>query len=84
MAFSWTSAHHHRHRYLRGIGPGAPRVPVKPGLLFCLDRAFPYELNEIIVEKAIHWRDRGVVGIDIAGPESATFRVAMTRSNYSA
>jgi adenosine deaminase len=50
--------------------------PVKPGLIFCLDRAFPYELNEIIAEKAIAWRDRGVVGIDIAGPESATFRVA--------
>jgi hypothetical protein len=45
--------------------------PVKPGLIFCLDRAFPYELNEIIAEKAIAWRDRGVVGIDIAGPESA-------------
>ena len=50
--------------------------PIKPGLIFCLDRAFPFELNEIIVEKAIGWRDRGVVGIDIAGPESATFRVA--------
>ena len=44
--------------------------PVTPGLIFCLDRAFPYELNEIIAEKAIAWRDRGVVGIDIAGPES--------------
>ena len=49
---------------------------MKPGLIFCLDRAFPFELNEIITEKAISWRDRGVVGIDIAGPESATFRVA--------
>ena len=36
--------------------------PVKPGLIFCLDRAFPFELNEIIAEKAIAWRDRGVVG----------------------
>jgi adenosine deaminase len=50
--------------------------PVKPGLIFCLDRAFPYDLNEIIAEKAISWRDRGVVGVDIAGPESSTFRVA--------
>ena len=24
----------------------------------------------------LHGRDRGIVGIDIAGPESATFRVA--------
>jgi adenosine deaminase len=49
--------------------------PVKPGLIFCLDRAFSYHLNEIIAYKAIAWRDRGVVGIDIAGPESSSFRV---------
>jgi adenosine deaminase len=61
---------------LRGMDRATLEYPVKPGLIFCLDRAFPYELNEIIVEKAIVWRDRGVVGIDIAGPESATFRVA--------
>ncbi len=61
---------------LRGMDRATLEYPVKPGLLFCLDRAFPYELNEILVEKAIAWRDRGVVGIDIAGPESSTFRVA--------
>ncbi len=61
---------------VRGMDRATLEYPVKPGLLFCLDRAFPYVLNEIIAEKAIAWRDRGVVGIDIAGPESATFRVA--------
>jgi adenosine deaminase len=61
---------------LRGMDRATLEYPVKPGLIFCLDRAFPYELNEIIAEKAIAWRDRGVVGIDIAGPESSTFRVA--------
>jgi adenosine deaminase len=60
----------------RGMDRATLEYPVKPGLIFCLDRAFPYELNEIIAEKAIAWRDRGVVGVDIAGPESATFRVA--------
>ena len=60
----------------RGMDRASLEYPVKPGLIFCLDRAFPFELNEIIAEKAITWRDRGVVGIDIAGPESATFRVA--------
>ena len=60
----------------RGMDRATLEYPVKPGLIFCLDRAFPYELNEIIAEKAISWRDRGVVGVDIAGPESATFRVA--------
>jgi adenosine deaminase len=61
---------------VRGMDRATLEYPVKPGLLLCLDRAFPYELNEIIAEKAIQWRDRGVVGVDIAGPESATFRVA--------
>jgi adenosine deaminase len=61
---------------VRGMDRAMLEYPVKPGLIFCLDRAFPYELNEIIAEKAIAWRDRGVVGVDIAGPESATFRVA--------
>jgi len=61
---------------VRGMDKASLEYPVKPGLIFCLDRAFPYELNEIIADKAIAWRDRGVVGIDIAGPESATFRVA--------
>jgi adenosine deaminase len=42
--------------------------PVKPGLIFCLDRAFR-SVNEIIVEKAIAWRDRGVVSVDIAAGE---------------
>ncbi len=61
---------------LRGMDKASLEYPIRPGLIFCLDRAFPFELNEIIVEKAIAWRDRGVVGVDIAGPESATFRVA--------
>ena len=61
---------------LRGMDKATLEYPVKPGLIFCLDRAFPFELNEIIAEKAIAWRDRGVVGIDIAGPEASTFRVA--------
>src|SRR6267143_874768 len=59
---------------LRGMDRATLEYPVKPGLIFCLDRAFPYELNEIIVEKAISWHDRGVVGVDIAGPEATTFR----------
>jgi adenosine deaminase len=59
---------------VRGMDRATLEYPVKPGLILCLDRAFPYELNEIIAEKAIAWRDRGVVGVDIAGPESPSFR----------
>lgn len=43
------------------------------GLIFCLAREFSYEQNEIIVDKAIKYRRRGVVGIDFAGPATKKF-----------
>jgi adenosine deaminase len=52
---------------VRGMDRASLEYPIKPGLIFCLDRAFPYELNEIIVEKAITGGTGGR-GIDIAGP----------------
>jgi len=61
---------------IRGMDRATLEYPVTPGLILCLDRAFPIHLNEIIVEKAIAYHARGVVGIDIAGPESAAFRPA--------
>jgi len=64
----------------RGMDRASLEYPVKPGLIFCLDRAFPFELNEIIVEKAIAWRDRGVVGIDIAGPDPSDRHAAGDRA----
>src|SRR3970282_2823179 len=42
----------------------------------CLARALSRDLNEILAAKAISWRARGVVGIDIAGPVVAGFRFA--------
>src|SRR5438477_6726576 len=41
---------------------------VHAGLILMMDRTFTPRQNEIIVEKAIRWAPRGVVGIDIAGP----------------
>ena len=67
---------------LRGMDRATLEYPIRPGLIFCLDRAFPFALNEIVVEKAIAWRDRGIVGIDIAGPESATFHPADYRALF--
>ena len=61
---------------IRGMDRARLEYPVTPGLILCLDRAFPYQLNEIIAEKAIAYRARGVVGVDIAGPESPDFRPA--------
>ncbi len=59
------------HASLRGMDRACLEYGVKAGLLFCLDREFPPHLNEILVEKAIKYRSRGVVGIDLAGTEQS-------------
>lgn len=43
------------------------------GLIFIMAREFPVEKNAIIVDKAIKYRSRGVVGIDVAGPADKAF-----------
>jgi adenosine deaminase len=67
---------------IRGMDRATLEYPVTPGLILCLDRAFPRQQNEIIAEKAIAYRDRGVVGVDIAGPESDGFRPADYRTLF--
>ncbi len=62
---------------VRGMDRAILEYPqVQAGLIFCLDRAFSRDLNEILAAKAISWHARGVVGIDIAGPVVAGFRFA--------
>jgi adenosine deaminase len=54
---------------VRGLDRASIEYPqVRCGLILMMDRTFTHEQNEIIVEKAIRWASRGVVGIDIAGP----------------
>ena len=61
----------------RGMDRAVLEYPqVRAGLIFCLDRSFSPALNEIIAAKAIAWQSRGVVGIDIAGPDVDGFRFA--------
>ena len=43
------------------------------GLIICLAREFPLAQNEVILEKAIKYRRRGVVAIDVAGPATPSF-----------
>lgn len=57
------------HAALRGLDRAVLEYGVKAGLIFCLAREFEPRLNEILVEKAVRYRRRGVVGIDLAGPE---------------
>ncbi|MBI4250812.1 adenosine deaminase [Candidatus Uhrbacteria bacterium] len=52
---------------LRGMEKALLQYPtLRAGLIFCMDRQFSFEKNAIIVEKAIKYRRRGVVGIDLA------------------
>jgi len=54
---------------IRGLDIASLEYPqVRAGLILMMDRTFTPRQNEIIVEKAIRWASRGIVGIDIAGP----------------
>jgi adenosine deaminase len=54
---------------IRGLDRASIEYPqVRAGLLVMMDRTFSAELNAIVVEKAIRWAPRGIVGIDMAGP----------------
>ncbi|MGH2455706.1 MAG: adenosine deaminase family protein [Candidatus Limnocylindria bacterium] len=69
---------------VRGMDRAVLEYPrVRAGLILCLDRAFSHHLNEIIAAKAVAWRDRGVVAVDIAGPVEPTFRFADYRDLFA-
>jgi adenosine deaminase len=54
---------------IRGLDRASLEYPqVRAGLILMMDRTFSPELNAIIVDKAIRWASRGIVGVDIAGP----------------
>lgn len=54
---------------VRGLDRAALEYPqVRAGLILMMDRTFTAEQNRIVVEKAIRWAPRGIVGVDVAGP----------------
>jgi adenosine deaminase len=53
---------------VHGIDRATLEYPVRAGLILMMDRGFPPELNAAVVERAIRFRSRGVVAIDIGGP----------------
>src|SRR6266540_3282163 len=54
---------------VRGLDRASLEYPqVRAGLILMMDRTFSAELNAIIVDKAIRYAPRGIVGVDIAGP----------------
>src|SRR5215468_5860870 len=53
----------------RGLDRASLEYPlVRAGLILMMDRTFDERQNAIIVEKAIRYAPRGIVGVDIAGP----------------
>jgi adenosine deaminase len=53
----------------RGLDRASLEYPqVRAGLILMMDRTFDEQQNAVIVEKAIRYAPRGVVGVDIAGP----------------
>ena len=61
---------------VRGIDRASLEYPVRTGIIICLDRTFSLKLNEILLRKAVAFSDRGVVGIDMAGPAQEGFSYA--------
>jgi adenosine deaminase len=53
----------------RGLDRASLEYPqVRAGLILMMDRTFDERQNATIVEKAIRYASRGIVGVDIAGP----------------
>jgi adenosine deaminase len=62
---------------IRGLDLASIEYPqVEAGLILMMDRTFTREMNAIVVEKAIRWAPRGIVGIDVAGPRPRGERYA--------
>src|ERR1700712_4982338 len=54
---------------IRGLDRASLEYPqVRAGLIVMMDRTFTAEQNMVVIEKAIKYKPRGIVGVDIAGP----------------
>lgn len=57
---------------LQGMERAMLKYPVKAGIILMMDRRFTLQQNTAIVDKAIKYQSRGIVGIDLAGPIQKT------------
>lgn len=57
------------HAAIHGMDTAMLEYNVSAGLIFCLAREASFEMNQILIEKAIKYKNRGVVGVDLAGSE---------------
>lgn len=54
---------------LSALDAGGKQTGVSWGVVLCLYRILPAEVNEALADLALAHADRGVVGVDLAGPE---------------
>jgi adenosine deaminase len=65
---------------IRGLDLASLEYPqVRAGLILMMDRTFTPVQNMVIVEKAVRYAARGIVGVDIAGPRPGGERFDYTR-----
>jgi adenosine deaminase len=65
---------------IRGLDRASLEYPqVRCGLILMMDRTFSAGQNMVIVEKALRYRSRGIVGVDIAGPRPGGGRYDYTQ-----
>jgi adenosine deaminase len=65
---------------IRGLDRASLEYPqVRAGLILMMDRTFTSRQNMVIVEKAVRYAARGIVGIDIAGPRPRRERFDYTQ-----
>jgi adenosine deaminase len=65
---------------IRGLDRASLEYPqVRAGLILMMDRTFSGQQNMVIVEKAIRYAARGIVGVDIAGPRPGGERFDYTQ-----
>lgn len=57
---------------LQGMERAMLTYPVRAGIILMMDRRFTFQENQAIVKKAIKYKHRGIVGIDLAGPIDRT------------
>jgi adenosine deaminase len=71
------------HAAIRGMDRAVLEYGGRAGLIFCLAREFEPELNAKLIEKAIKYRSRGVVGIDLAGTEKHAVELDASVGKYA-
>ena len=64
---------------LQGMERAMLKYPVRAGVILCMDRRLPLAANRIIVQKAIKYKSRGVVGIDLAGSYDGPIKAKMIK-----